>query len=110
MGEENRGSSGGGTAMMVVAILGGLLVFGCCGGAVVLGLGGSLVWVRSAQEVQMQPPHAPMPVQVDPQVTKAMEELNKDLEPLKITPEDGTTKPVEPGSEEPETAPPSKED
>ena len=95
--------------MMVVAILGGLLVFGCCGGAVVLGLGGGLVWVRSAQEVQMQPPLAPMPVQVDPQVTKALEELNKDLEPLKITPEDATTKLVEPGSEEPETAPPSKE-
>ena len=107
MGEENRGSSGGGTAMMVVAILGGLLVVGCCGGAVVLGLGWSLVSVRSTP-MQMQPP-PPIAVQVDPQVTKALDELNKDLEPLKITPEDGTTKPVEPGSEEPETAPSSKE-
>jgi hypothetical protein len=107
MGEENRGSSGGGTAMMVVAILGGLFVFGCCGGAVVLGLGGGLVWVRSTP-VQMQPP-PPIAIQADPQVTKAVNELNRDLEPLKITPEDGTTKPVEPGSEESETAPPSKE-
>lgn len=94
--------------MMVVAILGGLLVFGCCGGAVVLGLGWSLISVRSTP-MQMQPPPPPIAVQVDPQVTKALDELNKDLEPLKITPEDGTTKPVEPGSEGPETAPPSKE-
>lgn len=96
--------------MMVVAILGGLLVFGCCGGAVLVGLGGALMWERSVPVgIQAQPPLAPMPVQVDPQVTKAVDELNKDLEPIKITPEDGTTKPVEPGSEEPETAPPSKD-
>jgi len=108
MGEENRGSSGGGTAMMVVAILGGLLVFGCCGGAVVVGLGGAMIWERSTP-MQMQAPPPPIAVQVDPQVTKALDKLNKDLEPLKVTPEDETAKPVEPGSENPETAPPSKE-
>ena len=107
MSEENRGSSGGGTAMIVVAILGGILVVGCCGGVVAVGLGGTLLWHRSApMDMQAQPPmSAPMPIQVDPQVTRALDELNKDLEPLKIVPDD-LTKPLEPGSEKPEVAPP----
>ena len=84
--------------MIVVAILGGILVVGCCGGVVTVGLAGSLFWARSTPiGIQAQPPmSAPMPVQADPQVTKALDELNKDLEPLKIAPEapeDGTTTP-----------------
>ena len=111
MGEEHRGSSEGGTAMMMVAILGGLLVFGCCAGAVVLGLGGSVMWLWSApMDLQMQPPPPPIAVPVDPQVTKALDDLNKDLEPLKVAPDDGTqAAPIEPGSEKPEAAPSDKE-
>ena len=107
MGEENRGSSGSGTGMMVVAILGGILLVGCCGGVVVLGLGSSFIWVRSsAPDVQMQPPLAPVPTQVAPEVTKALDDLNKDMEPLKITPDEGKpTAPIEPGSEKSDVAP-----
>src|SRR5687768_12355112 len=98
MGEENRGSSGGGTAMIVVAILGGILVVGCCGGVVAVGLGGALFWERSVpMGMQAQPPmSAPMPVAVDPQVTRALDELNKELEPLKIAPDDGIPPEVAP--------------
>ena len=46
MGEENRESSGSGTAMIVIAILGGILLLGCCGGVVVLG--GSFFYARLA--------------------------------------------------------------
>ena len=83
--------------MMVVAILGGLLVVGCCG-AVVLGLDGA--WsVRSARAdvTTLLLPSA------DPQVTK--DELNRTWSCSRLH-QDGTTKPVEPGSEEPETLPP----
>ena len=45
MGEENRESSGSGTAMIVIAILGGILLLGCCGGVVV---GGSFFYARLA--------------------------------------------------------------
>jgi hypothetical protein len=90
MGEENRGSSGGSTAMMVVAILGGLLVFGCCGGAVVVGLGGALMW--QSTPMQMQPP-PPMAIQADPQVTKAVDELSKEMVPIQVVPDD-LTQPV----------------
>ncbi|MCE9525799.1 MAG: hypothetical protein K8R36_07070 [Planctomycetales bacterium] len=113
MGEENRSSSGSGAGMMVVAILGGILLVGCCGGVVAIGLGGSLLWVRSTPiGVQVQPPlSAPMPTQLTPEVTKALDELNKESEPIKITPDDGTpTAPIEPGSEKPEVAlPPGTE-
>jgi hypothetical protein len=97
MGEENRESSGGGTTMIVVAILGGILAVGCCGGVVTLGLGG-LLWSRAEpMNLRMQPPMAaPVAVEVAPEVSKALEELNKDLEPLKI----------EPGGENPEVVPP----
>jgi hypothetical protein len=45
MGEENRGSSGSSTALIVVAILGGILLIGCCGGLVVMGAGA--IWART---------------------------------------------------------------
>ena len=84
--------------MMVVAILGGLLVFGCCGGAVVVGLGGGLVWVRSTP-MHMQPPPPPIAVQVDPQVSKALDDLSKDLEPLKVAPDDSPDPKAQPAEE-----------
>src|SRR4051812_38098987 len=91
MGEENRGSSGGGTAMIVVAILGGILLVGCCGGVVAVGLGGALVWNRSVPMSMQSPPmSAPLPVQDDPQVTKALDELDKEMAPLQVVPDDLT--------------------
>ncbi len=111
MSEDNRGSSGGDTAMMVVAILGGLLVVSCCGGAVVVGLGGSFVWMRAAPAQMQAPPPVLMPApQFNPEVQKAEDELKKDLEPLKIAPEDATTTPLEPGTEKPEVVPPPPAD
>ena len=54
MGEENRESSGSGTAMIVVAILGGILLLSCCGG-IAVALGGTFFYARSAaQEAQME--------------------------------------------------------
>ena len=86
MGEENRGSSGSDTSMFVVAILGGLLLLGCCGGLVVLGLvvlglGGGRFWSRPA-------PQQFAPVASPPAVQMQMEEMTKELEPLKILPDD----------------------
>jgi hypothetical protein len=83
MGEQNRGSSGGGTGMIVVAILGGILVFGCCGGAVVLGLG-AFVWVDANERSMFPPPPLPPAPQV-------IAEMPKELVPLKLTPHDGGT-------------------
>ncbi|MFN0020633.1 MAG: hypothetical protein ACKVP0_20435 [Pirellulaceae bacterium] len=113
MGEENRGSSGGGTVMIVLAILGGILVVGCCGGIVAVGLLGTLTWssAPAPAQMQMQPPLAvPTAPELAPEVTKALDDLNKELEPLKIAPED--TIPSVPGgppSEKPEVVPPPEE-
>jgi hypothetical protein len=112
MGEENRGSSGGGTVMIVLAILGGVLVVGCCGGIVAVGLLGTLAWKSSPPpQMQMQPPLAvPTAPQLAPEVTKALDDLNKEMEPLKIAPEETTPSlPGEPGSEKPEVVPPPEE-
>ena len=113
MGEENRGSSGGGTVMVVLAILGGVLVVGCCGGIVAVGLLGTLAWRSEASpaQMQMQPPLAvPTIPELAPEVTKALDDLNKEMEPLKIAPEDPTPSvPGEPGSEKPEIVPPPEE-
>lgn len=86
---DERGSSGSSTAMIVVAILGGLLLVGCCGGVVVLGMG-SFLLVRSDApvEVHMQavgPP--PMPTELSPEVTKALDDLDKEREPIMIEPD-----------------------
>ena len=99
MGEENRGSSGGGTAMIVIAILGGVLVVGCCGGVVTMGLLGILGWRTQDVQMQNQAPNVPpMPVEAAPDFNKALDGLNKDMEPLKIAPEDPTLPALEPGS------------
>ena len=86
MGEENRGSSGSSTVMIVVAILGGILLLGCCGGVAVIGAGA--LWVRSeVREVQTQIERMPMPsetateIRVDP--LKAM----PDEPPMPLEPE-----------------------
>ena len=53
------------------------------------------------------PPPVLMPdPQFNPEVQKAGDELSKDLEPLKIAPEDATPAPLEPGTEKPELVPP----
>lgn len=113
MGEENRGSSGGGTVMIVLAILGGVLVVGCCGGVVAVGLLGTLAWSSApSPQMQMQPPSGPVivPSELSPEVAKALDDLNKEREPIKIAPDDATTTaPVEPGIERPEVVPPPEE-
>ena len=73
MGEENRSSSGSSTAMIVMAILGGILLVGCCGGVVAVGLGGTLLWSRSV----------PMEMQVAPTASPQMSD-----EPLQVIPDD----------------------
>ena len=99
--------------MIVLSILGGLLVVGCCGGIVTMGLLGTLAWRSEATpaQMQMQPPMAvPTAPEIAPEATKAMEELSKDLEPIKIAPDGGaTTIPAESGSERPEVVPPPEE-
>ena len=52
MGEENRGSSGSSTAMIVIAILGGVLLLVSCGGIAVVG--GGVLFYRSARNVEME--------------------------------------------------------
>jgi hypothetical protein len=72
--------------VIVLAILAGVLVVGCCGGVVVFGLGGALFWVRSdvravQDEAMMQPMVAP------PEMQEALDKMERDLQPLKIEPE-----------------------
>ncbi len=93
MGEENRSSSGSSTMMIVLAILGGVLVVGCCGGIVAVGLLGTLAWESSASpQMQMQPPIA-APVYNDPlpEVSRSLDDMNKDAEMLKTEPESVTS-------------------
>jgi len=95
---DDRNSSGSGTMLIVVAILGGILVAGCCGGAVVFGLGGVMFWAREAS------PPAAVPVMVQDAATNAPDPLQA-LDPLKVNPEEM----AEPGDptlrEVPERAP-----
>lgn len=65
MGEENRESSGSGTAMAVIGIVAAVTIFLCCGGFV-FGLG-SLVYFGSEVDVEVieapPMPQAPMEMQ-----------------------------------------------
>jgi len=82
MGEENRESSGSGTAMIVIAILGGILLLGCCGGIAVV-LGGSWFYARSAvQEAQIEAMEARD--QARKNFEKASAEMEKMREEIKI--------------------------
>ncbi len=107
MGEENRGSSGSSTAMIVIAILGGLLVVGCCGGVLVMGLGLIRLSVRQDFENVVHE-QATEVVESAPEVQKALDEMHKELEPLQI-PLDDLTEPArtDPGipKESPDAAP-----
>src|SRR5436190_8188886 len=87
MGEENRGSSGGGTMMIVLAILAGILVLGCCGGVVVIGLGGTFFWARSDMKV-IQDQSMMQPMVAPPEMQEAIDKMEKDLQPLNIEAED----------------------
>lgn len=53
MGEEDRGSSGGSTATIVVVILGVLLLLGCSCGGIIVGVS-LFVYSRAAQEDEME--------------------------------------------------------
>jgi hypothetical protein len=56
MSSDHRESSGGSTVLIVFAILGGILLLGCCGGTVVIG---SIFMIGTkAQDVQFQPVQA----------------------------------------------------
>ncbi|MGI8979149.1 MAG: hypothetical protein ACR2FY_07985 [Pirellulaceae bacterium] len=96
MGEENRGSSGSGTVMIVVAILGGILLLGCCGGVLVLGAG--MFYVGSeVQDAQMQ---------LEETIRKEGEvvpEIQESLEPLRVMPDEPPA-PTEPRDETPAPA------
>jgi len=86
MGEENRGSSSGGTMVIVLAILAGILVVGCCGGVVVFGLGSAFLWAR--HDVQVIQDEAMMqPMVTPPAMQEAIDKMERDLQPLKIEPE-----------------------
>ena len=82
MGEEHRASSGSGTAMIVIAILGGLLLVGCCGGAVVIG--GVFMFATVAKDAQMEAVKA-QDVARDAQmeVLKAQDQAEKEFEAAK---------------------------
>jgi hypothetical protein len=105
MGEENRGSSGSGTVMIVVAILGGILLVGCCGGVIALGLG-SVMWVRTTpMEVQMQPPLPPIRVETQLDPPMSVEDVSKELETQRSEPESV----ISPDSSVPAVEPPPAE-
>jgi len=70
MGEEDRGSSGGGTMVIVLAILAGILVLGCCGGVVVFGLG-FVFWASPSADIQQNV--APPPTIVAPEEAPQVE-------------------------------------
>lgn len=110
MGEEHRGSSGGGVAMLVVAILGGLLIVGCLGGVLVLA--GGWFYARSAAEdMQMQAMEAQDRVRLDMEranreVQEAHEKIRQEVEGIKLpevaphaTPPETTPVPGSPGEE-----------
>ncbi len=54
MSEEKQGSSGSSTAMIVVAILVGILLVGCCGGALLLGAGALFAHSFEVKSVDFQ--------------------------------------------------------
>lgn len=83
MGEEDRGSgSGSSTLMIVLAILAGILILGCCGGVVAVGLGG-FVLVRS-QPVPAPPQVIMQSAPTSPDVQEALDKVQEDLQPLKV--------------------------
>lgn len=81
MGEE-RNSSGGGTVMIVVAILAGILVVAVCGGVLVVGAA-ALLYVRA--EPMFVDDQMATPVQSSIEVK---EEVNQVLEPMKVDAKD----------------------
>ena len=96
MGDENRGSSGSSTAMLVVGIVGGLFLVACCGGILVLFGAGFFMARSAARDAQMEVMEAQEAIQRDIQKAseeslkanqefqKAMDDLNKELEKVKI--------------------------
>jgi hypothetical protein len=108
MGEENRESSGSGTAMIVIAILGGILLLGCCGGVVVLG--GSFFYARlavneAAKEAQMEA------MDMQDQARQNFEKASADMEKLREEIKVPEPPPIPPPPEiAPVPTPPSGED
>ena len=101
MGEENRESSGGSTAMIVLGVVGAVLLIGCCGIIGVFGAG--MFWVRSAaQDIEMRIVEEQEKTRqemfkadedmqkANQDFQKAMDGLNKELESVKI-PDDALT-------------------
>jgi hypothetical protein len=95
MGEENRGSSGGGTAMIVVAILGGFLLIGCCSGVVALGVGffmAGTVVRDTAREVDRAKLEA---IQAREEFDKIDQKVREEVEAIKVFDEPGGNPPPE---------------
>ncbi len=103
MSEGKHGSSGGGTAVIVIAILGGLLLVGLSCGGIILGAGFFLY--RSAENVQMEAVRVRDEAQLDmeeanQEMKKLQDQMKKEMDAIKIP--EGT--PLVPP---PETAPDS---
>jgi type II secretory pathway component PulJ len=97
MGEENRGSSGGGTALLVIGIVAVLSLVLCCGG---LTVGAGVFWTRSAVHQEMQAVEAQERAQQNMQ--KAMQEMSKQIERVEI-PDNTLTPPLPSAPSPPET-------
>jgi hypothetical protein len=77
MGEENRASSGGSTATIVVVILGVLLLIGCSCGGIIVGVS-LFVYSRAASEEEMEREFR------DRELKDMGERIRQDMEAIKI--------------------------
>lgn len=95
MGEENRGPSGGSTALLVVGIVAVVLLIPCCGLVALFGTGYFMARtaVREAQtemmkaqdEARMNFERANQEIQKgNAEIEKAREDIQKDIEGIKI--------------------------
>lgn len=95
MGEENRGSSGGSTALLVVGIVAVALLIPCCGLVALLGTGYFMARtaVREAQtevmkaqeEARMNFERANQEIQQrNEEIEKARDDIRKDIEGIKV--------------------------
>jgi hypothetical protein len=108
MGEENRGSSGGNTALIVIGIVAVVLLIPCCGVVALFGTG--FFMARSAvQDVQMEMIKAQeevkqanqeMMMKNNEEFEKTRDQIEKEIEGIKI-PESETIPEAPGGSADP---------
>lgn len=107
---EERGSSGTGTVMIVVAILGGLLLVGCCGGLAVVGA--AFFSYRSAVDVEMEVMRAQETSQQSLQKAQSEvdERMGQELESLRIPVEPSVVQPPDSAPADPPSLSPEKDE